>query len=155
MKDHTLNVKSLVMMLGASCTAMGLTTHVMAQDFTWFVDDNAQGGIGDDWDTAFNNLEDALEAAEATLNQSDLIKVARGKYFPTNVFPAGDPRNATFFITQGVTIEGGYAGVTAEPGHEDDRDDSSAGSDSNQHIHRTYALHFRLSPMQIWLQEPR
>ena len=68
-----------------------------------FVDDDAPGGNGLNWETAFNDLQDALAVA----NVGDVIHVAQGTYKPT----AGIDRNATFVLPNGVTIRGGFAGV--------------------------------------------
>ncbi len=78
----------------------------------WRVDDDAPpGGDGLDWPTAFNNLQDALDTAEGTPQQPDLIRVAQGMYSPETGDP--DPREATFLLDfVDVTIEGGYAGIT-------------------------------------------
>ena len=85
----------------------------------WHVDDSAiANGDGLDWDdplhTPFNNLQSALAAAQATLGETNLIKVAQGTYKP------GTTRAATFNLIDDCTIEGGYAGVGA--GDPDARD---------------------------------
>jgi predicted outer membrane repeat protein/parallel beta-helix repeat protein len=74
-----------------------------------FVDDDATGANdGSSWADAYNFLQDALAVASAT----DVIKVAQGIYKPDlgGGNTAGD-KQATFQLINGVTIEGGYAGV--------------------------------------------
>jgi len=66
----------------------------------------APGGDGTSWDTAFNDLQDAL----ADAFPGDEIWVAQGTYTPTG--PGGD-RAATFQLLNEVTIKGGYAGPGA------------------------------------------
>ena len=73
-----------------------------------FVDANATGNNdGSSWTNACNNLKDALNAASS----GDEILVAKGIYKPDQgkgITP-GD-RGATFQLSNGVTIKGGYPG---------------------------------------------
>jgi len=74
------------------------------------VDDDAlPGGDGLTWATAFTTVQDAFTVALA----GDTIRVAQGVYYPDRGGAAslGNP-SSTFAIPDGVTIEGGYAGVT-------------------------------------------
>jgi len=76
------------------------------------VDVNAPpGGGGTTWEDAFGDLQSALDVAAAT----DEIRVADGVYLPTYRIEPMDPRSATFVLVDGVTLEGGYAGI----GHPD------------------------------------
>jgi hypothetical protein len=71
-------------------------------------DDAASGGDGQSWQTAYKSLQDALAAASS----SDEIRVAEGIYKPdqgVGITP-GD-RKATFQLKNGVTVNGGYAGL--------------------------------------------
>lgn len=71
-----------------------------------YVDDDAPGGNnGSSWTEAFSDLRDAISIAQA----GDEIRVAQGIYTPTQ-----DPldREATFELKDGVTISGGYGGLT-------------------------------------------
>ncbi|HRX85229.1 MAG TPA: right-handed parallel beta-helix repeat-containing protein [Phycisphaerae bacterium] len=71
---------------------------------TIYVDGAApSGGDGQSWGTAFNDLQDALQAAQA----GDTIRVAGGIYTPAG--PDG-PRTATFELKNNVVMLGGYAG---------------------------------------------
>ncbi len=74
----------------------------------WHVDADAPGAnTGTDWTNAFNNLQEALEAAAP----GDEIKVAEGTYKPDQGGgqTPGD-RDASFELISGVVIEGGYGG---------------------------------------------
>lgn len=76
------------------------------------VDDNAPlGGDGLTWCTAFRSLQDALAAATA----GKTLRVAQGTYHPVDCAPSCGPadRTATFNLKNGVTIQGGYAGLGA------------------------------------------
>ncbi len=92
---------------------MGLAGHAAAA--TIYVDGCATGqGTGQDWDNAFNYLQDALAVAAP----NDVIQVANGVYYPDQ--SANEPngtgmREATFQLVAGVTIRGGYIGNTVDP----------------------------------------
>jgi hypothetical protein len=60
---------------------------------------------GSSWLNAYRQLQTALAAASG----GDEIRVAQGVYRPAG---AGGDRAATFQLLNGVTIKGGYAGVT-------------------------------------------
>ncbi|WP_169577901.1 Ig-like domain-containing protein [Salisaeta longa] len=75
----------------------------------FYVDDSATGaGDGTSWSDAFTNLQDAL--AQATSNDS--IVVAAGTYYPDEgTAQSPDDRLASFNLTPGVTVYGGFAGT--------------------------------------------
>jgi len=82
-----------------------------------YVDKNACGvSDGRNWSDAFTELRDALGVA-VDYPQIEEVRVAQGVYTPTGV----DGRSqATFQLMNGVTIKGGYAGVTeADPNAHD------------------------------------
>jgi len=86
-----------------------------------YVDDDAPlGGNGTSWATAFRYLQDALAMAVS----SDEIRVAGGVYKPdldeTGNVLVGD-RAASFWLVHGVSVYGGYAGLS-QPGNPDQRD---------------------------------
>jgi len=71
-----------------------------------YVDDSAVGANdGSSWEDAFNEYYDGLDAAVL----DNKIIVAQGTYLPDTAGLA-EPRDATFQMKNGVTIEGGYAG---------------------------------------------
>lgn len=74
-----------------------------------FVDAGVEGNNnGSNWANAYNSLQDALAAASS----GDSILVAQGVYKPDQgrgITP-GD-RGATFRLSNGVIIKGGYAGI--------------------------------------------
>lgn len=69
-------------------------------------------GDGRSWQTAFNTLQAALDAASQPGSGARLIRVAQGTYRPTFQITANDPRSATFLLRDGLAIRGGYAGLT-------------------------------------------
>ncbi|MFC1739439.1 right-handed parallel beta-helix repeat-containing protein, partial [Planctomycetota bacterium] len=74
-----------------------------------YVDNSAVGSNdGSSWDDAFNNLYDALALAQ----HGDNILVGEGTYYPDTTGLA-NPRDASFALKNGVTLEGGYAGYGA------------------------------------------
>ena len=66
----------------------------------------AGGGDGSRWQTAYNNLSDALNAAGA----GDEIRVAKGTYFPS----ANNDRSEAFRLKENVVVLGGYSGSGEE-----------------------------------------
>ncbi len=86
-----------------------LTTGPALAQTTLHVDDDAlPGGDGLTWDTAFDDLQDALLAAEAAAGEITEIRVAAGAYTPDR--GTGD-RTASFWLVDGVALRGGYAGM--------------------------------------------
>ncbi len=75
-----------------------------------YVDDDAVGANdGTSWADAFVHLQDALGVA----GRGDRVRVAQGLYKPDQGvgFSPGD-RDARFLLVNGVTLAGGYAGLT-------------------------------------------
>jgi hypothetical protein len=75
-----------------------------------YVDQNADQTPhdGSDWCHAYLELYQALAVA----GPDTIIRVADGTYTP-DTSGLADPREATFHLADGVTIEGGYAGCGA------------------------------------------
>ncbi|GLR17453.1 choice-of-anchor Q domain-containing protein [Portibacter lacus] len=75
-----------------------------------YVDANADGcKTGSTWETAFNNLQDAINVAQS----SNQIWVAQGTYKPSKNRLGGgnmDARNKTFYINKNIKIYGGFTG---------------------------------------------
>ena len=118
-----------------SALAFGLPLAATAQPIL-YVDADASGADdGSSWTNAFEELDEALDAAESGAQ----IWVAEGVYYPTD-----DPERAeSFFLKSGVAVYGGFTGTetsldqrTADPdengcvlsgdiGAEDDDSDNS------------------------------
>ncbi len=79
--------------------------------FVVYVDVNARGANdGSDWKNAFTSLQDALAVALPGRE----IRVAGGVYTPDRgVGIARGDREASFILTGGITVRGGYAGAAA------------------------------------------
>lgn len=96
-----LKQRSLYLLVLFLCSAPFLHANL------YYVDDDAPaGGDGSSWLQAFQDLQDALDAAVA----SDIIKVGAGHYKPSARLNPSDPRTATFQMKEDVAIIGGYAG---------------------------------------------
>ncbi len=71
----------------------------------WYVDSDAEpDGDGESWNTAFDELQDALDVAV----NGDVIWVAEGTYTPGSGGISG--QNATFELIEGVALYGGFVG---------------------------------------------
>lgn len=73
----------------------------------WYVNKDSQGqGTGTSWSNAFLDLQDALDVAVSR----DQIWIARGIYTPSDTNGSNDSREATYRLTAGVEIYGGFFG---------------------------------------------
>jgi predicted outer membrane repeat protein len=86
----------------------------------WFVRNGINNGNGKSWESAFNNLNDAIEFVEK--NGGGEIWVAAGIYNPTN----DQNRSASFVMKNGVAIYGGFSGS--------EKDKSERNFDANKTI---------------------
>ena len=83
-----------------------------------FVDADATGANnGTSWEDAYNDLQDALDAAAAWPGVVTEIWVAQGTYTPDR---GTGNRGATFRLISGVALYGGYAGTTEPDPNERD-----------------------------------
>jgi len=94
--------------------AVDIGAYEHHKDFVIYVDDDAPGANnGNNWQNAYNHLQDALDSAESAVKPV-VILVAEGVYTPDqgiNQTP-GD-RTATFNLINWVILKGGYAGFNA------------------------------------------
>jgi parallel beta-helix repeat protein len=109
------NRPAWVWMLGLVC--MCLCVRAARAQTVLYVDENATGPThdGSNWCYAYLEVFEALNAAGSGCT----IRVADGTYLP-DTSGLADPREATFSLLTGVTIEGGYAGCGAA--YPDNRD---------------------------------
>ncbi|MHC4128726.1 MAG: right-handed parallel beta-helix repeat-containing protein [Planctomycetota bacterium] len=76
-----------------------------------YVDDSADPeGDGISWETAFDDLQDALDAAVAAQGAVTEIWVAAGSYRPSVRVDPDEPQTVAFQLLSGVAIYGGFAG---------------------------------------------
>ncbi len=103
----------------AACISL-LTTAaaVHAQPLELYVDDDAPaGGDGLSWQTAFRDLQDAMEFPLPVGTSSRVLKIAAGVYVPGR---GSAQRDSTFLVASGATLLGGFAGIeSAEPNARD------------------------------------
>ncbi len=103
-------------MVAVCVLVAGLTTAGWGRVI--YVDDDAAGANnGTSWADAFVHLQDALAVA----GRGDRVHVAQGVYTPDRgigIIP-GD-RDASFHLVSGVTLAGGYAGLTGDDPDERD-----------------------------------
>ncbi len=77
----------------------------------WHVHSQApSGGDGLSWETAFNDLSQALHAASEDASEDHEIWIAQGSYTPSERTDPPDPRTATFTIPGGLSLYGGFQG---------------------------------------------
>ena len=99
-KNETLTIN----LVDASGTALllnrSVTITIVSRDVLHVKFDAVEEGDGTSWTDAFTNLQDALKVA----NSGDDIWVAAGTYVP------GMSRQATFQLTDGISVYGGFTG---------------------------------------------
>ncbi len=101
------------------------------------------GGNGQTWGTAFNDLQDAI----ATAVPGDELWIAAATYTPA---PPGGPRAATFELIEDIALYGGFAGfentlderdpevnitiLSGDLNGDDDPDDPATRDDNTYHV---------------------
>ncbi|TAD84064.1 MAG: hypothetical protein EAY75_13810, partial [Bacteroidetes bacterium] len=99
-------LNNVLTIISPNCRATSVNVRV-GLDSVLFVDaSKPAGGNGNTWRSAFNSLQDALEATN-NLSCIKQIWVAKGTYKPTN----GTDRTASFRMKNGIAIYGGFAGT--------------------------------------------
>ncbi|MDA9317493.1 hypothetical protein N9Q19_01680, partial [Puniceicoccaceae bacterium] len=67
------------------------------------------GGNGSSWETAYNDLQDAL--AMTVSGRGDQVWIAQGTYYPIDINNQAEfDRTATFYIKDQVSLYGGFIG---------------------------------------------
>ena len=111
--------------IGQVVLALVMVVVAPASGGAVYVDGNAlPGGGGASWATAHKYLQDGLASAKAQATGGPVeICLAQGVYRPdrSEVWPGGTgDRTATFELAGGMSLIGGYAGITeADPNHRD------------------------------------
>ena len=95
--------------LVAVAAVSSFSATASAQTVLYVDDDAPEGGDGSSWDTAFNDLQDALDVLVAPGE----IRIAEGLYIPRARTNTSDPRSVTFQIVGDSALHGGYAGFGA------------------------------------------
>jgi hypothetical protein len=89
--------KAAIVLISLICVG-----SLMAQSI-WYVRAGAPvGQNGTSWTLAFSDLQTALRIAQS----GDQVRIAQGRYMPTRTAE----REATFWVTEGVRISGGFRG---------------------------------------------
>ncbi|MAF65862.1 MAG: hypothetical protein CMJ84_09425 [Planctomycetes bacterium] len=95
--------------------ALGAAFLALAAPFAsgqslWFVNAAAApGGDGKSWSEAFDTLQGALDVA----GEGDSVWVVAGIYHPTKEHNAGDPLSVMFYLSERVSLFGGFRGTEA------------------------------------------
>ena len=123
-----------------------------------YVDDDATGANdGSNWQNAYIYLQDALADANSVEKPVE-IRIAQGIYKPDQGagITSGD-REATFQLINGVTLSGGYAGLTEPNPNERDYEKYEtilSGDLANDDISWDQLLEIRPSDFRGWFDEP-
>ncbi len=94
--------------LGLSVACLALAAAPVPATVLYVDDDGPAAGTGSSWEDSLEMLQYALVMAEWSGGEVTEIRVAQGTY---RLDPPGDPTR-TFQLLNGVTLRGGYAGLT-------------------------------------------
>jgi len=109
-KQHHLLFLSVVSVFSA------VISPVWAVNVIYVDDDAPLGGDGLSWDTAYRFLQDGIADAKGLAPEPVEIRVAQGVYKPDRreANPEGTrDQEISFYLTDGQTLKGGYAGLGA------------------------------------------
>ena len=86
-----------------------LSFSVVHADIIYVNANAAAGGDGTSWETAYNDLQDAL--AVTVSGRGDQVWIAQGTYYPIDITNQAEfDRTATFYIKDQVALYGGFIG---------------------------------------------
>ena len=87
-----------------------LSFSVVHADIIYVNANAAAGGDGTSWETAYNDLQDAL--AVTVSGRGDQVWIAQGTYYPIDITNQAEfDRTATFYIKDQVALYGGFIGT--------------------------------------------
>lgn len=89
-----------------------ITVHISSAE-VFYVDDDAAGGDGSSWSSAYRHLQDAIAVAQS----GDEIWLAEGTYMPDDGAGLNKADRTAFFELNGVSLYGGFVGteLTRDP----------------------------------------
>ena len=121
---------SLLTLVALSCPC--LTPAAAYQEIVYVDVNNPPGGDGTSWETAFQDLQDGLDLVLSFGGDGDQVWVAEGTYLPTELLSGGETRTATWRLTEGHRVFGGFTGTETSF----DQRDPSAGAKKEQRRQR-------------------
>ncbi len=97
------------------CSTTAIDVNICSWSYVLYVDkDSSETGNGTSWDSAFNELTDALQIAKKCSGSYDQIWVAEGTYKPV-YNTAGNYQNHSFEVVSNVSLLGHFAGNETSP----------------------------------------
>lgn len=102
MKNGLLRNVAVALLLMAPAASLEATTFYVTPDGT---------GDGTSWTAAAGDLQAVIDAASA----GDVVYVAKGTYKPTKLIKTNKKTSKAFFLKDGVSLYGGFAGTESSP----------------------------------------
>ena len=108
--------RAILFAAGAAAFAGGAAVSAGGQSRLYVNEAAPPGGDGLSWETAFQDVQAALDAAGPLTGE---VWAARGTYLPSLENEPGNARSRTFDLPDGLAIYGGFAGDEDDPGERD------------------------------------